>query len=142
MDIRPRDHYSEGIFGSGPVRGSSPAATRAAGRIHPAVHCGGRAIVAAICKIACYKCSAGRIQRIEVNPMKLRSVHLPVLFAMALLLAAMPPALRAQDGGPMQPRESTKFPTPPPPTKPEPPSIPPEEIVRRFAAKESELARA
>jgi len=42
----------------------------------------------------------------------------------------------------MKPRESTKFPTPPPPTAPERPSVPPEEIIRRFAAKEDEMARA
>jgi hypothetical protein len=42
----------------------------------------------------------------------------------------------------MKPPESTKFPTPPAPTKPEPPSLPPEEIIRRFAAKEDEMVRA
>ncbi|HXC33595.1 MAG TPA: hypothetical protein VNZ56_14035 [Verrucomicrobiae bacterium] len=42
----------------------------------------------------------------------------------------------------MAPAESTKFPTPPPPAKPEPPTLPPEEIIRRFAAKEDEMARA
>ena len=38
--------------------------------------------------------------------------------------------------------ESTKFPAPPPPAKPEPPTLPPDEIIRRFAAKEDEMARA
>jgi hypothetical protein len=42
----------------------------------------------------------------------------------------------------MQPPESTKFPTPPAPAKPEPPAVPPEEIIRRFAAKEDEMVRA
>ena len=42
----------------------------------------------------------------------------------------------------MQPPESTKFPTPSPPGKPEPPPLPPDEIIRRFAAKEDEMARA
>lgn len=42
----------------------------------------------------------------------------------------------------MKPRESTKFPTPPPPARPEPPVISPEEIIRRFAAKEDEMVRA
>jgi hypothetical protein len=74
--------------------------------------------------------------------MNLRPVQLVVLCAMVLLLAAMPFGVCAQDAGPMQPPASTKFPTPPPAAKPEPPSIPPEEIVRRFAAKEDEMARA
>ena len=51
-------------------------------------------------------------------------------------------SLRAQGAGPMTPRASTKFPLPPPAEKPEPPSIPPEEIIRRFAAKEDEMSRA
>ena len=74
--------------------------------------------------------------------MKPRSIQLAVFCAMAMLLAAMPYPAPAQDSGPMKPRESTKFPTPPPPAKPEPPSIPPEEIIRRFAAKEDEMVRA
>lgn len=60
----------------------------------------------------------------------------------AFLFAAAPPFLRAQGAGPMAPAESTKFPTPPPPAKPEPPTLPPDEIIRRFAAKEDEMARA
>jgi hypothetical protein len=63
-------------------------------------------------------------------------------WALALLLAAVPISLRAQAAGPMQPPESTKFPTPPPPAKPEPPTLPPDEIIRRFAAKEDEMVRA
>ena len=62
--------------------------------------------------------------------------------ALALVLAVCPASLHAQAAGPMQPPESTKFPTPPPPTKPEPPSLPPDEIIRRFAAKEDEMVRA
>jgi hypothetical protein len=62
--------------------------------------------------------------------------------SLALALAAAPAALRAQAAGPMQPPESTKFPTPPPPSKPEPPPLPPDEIIRRFAAKEDEMVRA
>jgi hypothetical protein len=42
----------------------------------------------------------------------------------------------------MQPPESTKFPAPPKPSKPEPPTLPPDEIIRRFAAKEDEMVRA
>ncbi len=74
--------------------------------------------------------------------MTLHSIPRAVFCAMALLFAALPFALRAQDAGPMQPRASTKFPTPPPPATPEAPSIPPEEIIRRFAAKEDEMVRA
>ena len=52
--------------------------------------------------------------------------------AIALLFAAAPRTLRAQGPGPMAPAESTKFPAPPPPAKPEPPTLPPDEIIRRF----------
>lgn len=62
--------------------------------------------------------------------------------ALALVLAASPASLCAQVAGPMQPPESTKFPTPPPPAKPDTPSLPPDEIIRRFAAKEDEMVRA
>jgi len=47
--------------------------------------------------------------------------------------------LRAQGAGPMEPAESTKFPAPPPAAKPDPPTLPPDEIIRRFAAKEDEM---
>ncbi len=62
--------------------------------------------------------------------------------ALALIFSAAPLSVRAQGPGPMQPPESTKFPTPPPAAKPEPPTLPPDEIIRRFAAKEDEMARA
>jgi hypothetical protein len=62
--------------------------------------------------------------------------------ALAVIFAVAPVPLGAQGAGPMQPPESTKFPTPPPPAKPEPPTLPPDEIIRRFAAKEDELVRA
>ena len=62
--------------------------------------------------------------------------------ALALALAAAPASLRAQAAGPMQPAESTKFPAPPPASKPEPSTLPPDEIIRRFAAKEDEMVRA
>jgi hypothetical protein len=71
-----------------------------------------------------------------------RSNLLAACGALALALAAAPALLRAQGAGPMQPPESTKFPTPPPPSKPEPPTLPPDEIIRRFAAKEDEMVRA
>ncbi len=62
--------------------------------------------------------------------------------ALVLLLGAATAALRAQDAGPMQPPESTKFPAPLPSAKPEPPTLPPDEIIRRFAAKEDEMVSA
>ena len=62
--------------------------------------------------------------------------------ALVLLLGAAPASARAQDAGPMQPPESTKFPAPPPSAKPEPPTLPPDEIIRRFAAKEDEMVSA
>jgi hypothetical protein len=42
----------------------------------------------------------------------------------------------------MKPPDSAKFPTPPPTAKPEAPALPPEEIIRRFAAREDEMIRA
>jgi len=42
----------------------------------------------------------------------------------------------------MTPPASERFPTPPPAAKPAPPAIPPEEIIRRFAAKEDEMFHA
>jgi hypothetical protein len=74
--------------------------------------------------------------------MKMRSNILSALCALAMLAGAAPVALRAQGTGPMRPPDSTKFPTPPPPTKPETSALPPEEIIRRFAAKEDEMIRA
>ncbi|MGH9680233.1 MAG: hypothetical protein ACRD4Y_09800, partial [Candidatus Acidiferrales bacterium] len=75
--------------------------------------------------------------------MRPRSIDFAMICASALLIAAAPLHMRAQDSGPgpMTPPESTKFPAPPPPSKPEPPSIPPEEIIRRFAANEDEMVR-
>jgi hypothetical protein len=71
-----------------------------------------------------------------------RSNILRAICVLTLALAAAPASLRAQVAGPMQPPESTKFPTPPPAAKPEAPAVPPEEIIRRFAAKEDEMVRA
>jgi hypothetical protein len=71
-----------------------------------------------------------------------RSNILRAIYVLMLALAAAPAYLRAQAAGPMQPPESTKFPTPPPAAKPEAPAVPPEEIIRRFAAKEDEMVRA
>lgn len=74
--------------------------------------------------------------------MNIRLIYAIGLCAFQALAAAGPTSLCAQGAGPMSPPASTKFPTPPAPTKPEPPSLPPEEIIRRFAAKEDEMNRA
>jgi hypothetical protein len=78
----------------------------------------------------------------EADSMIQRSHRLAACCALALVLLAAPVWARAQVAGPMQPPESTKFPTPPPPSKPEPPTLQPDEIIRRFAAKEDEMVRA
>lgn len=62
--------------------------------------------------------------------------------ALAFLLSVALAPVRAQNAGPMQPPESAKFPAPPPSAKPDPPTLPPDEIIRRFAAKEDEMASA
>jgi len=85
------------------------------------------------------------IQRMEedfANPMIQRSNLLAACCALTLVFAAAPALLLAQGAGPMQPADSQKFPTPPPASKPEPPTLPPDEIIRRFAAKEDEMVRA
>jgi len=71
-----------------------------------------------------------------------RSHSMAACCVLAAFFAFAPASLRAQSAGPMQPPESTKFPTPPPPAKPEPPTLPPDEVIRRFAAKEDEMVRA
>ena len=71
-----------------------------------------------------------------------RSNVLVMCCALAVILAAGTVSLRAQAAGPMEPPESTKFPTPPAPGKPEPPTLAPDDIIRRFAAKEDEMVRA
>jgi hypothetical protein len=78
----------------------------------------------------------------EADSMIQRSNFLAACCALALFFVAAPASLRAQAAGPMQPPESTKFPAPPPPSKPEPPTLAPDEIIRRFAAKEDEMVRA
>jgi hypothetical protein len=74
--------------------------------------------------------------------MNLRAINRVCICVFAVLLGTGTSSVRAQGAGPMTPAPSTKLPPPLPPTKPEPPSIPPEEIIRRFAAKEDEMFRA
>ena len=64
------------------------------------------------------------------------SCILAVLFASAEILA------HAQQSGPMTPTAPAALPVPMPANKPEPPPVPPDEIIRRFAAKEDEMLRA
>jgi hypothetical protein len=71
-----------------------------------------------------------------------RSTILAFIGALLMMLAAARSPLRGQGAGPMPPPESTKFPAPPAAAKPEPPPLAPEEIIRRFAAKEDEMVRA
>src|SRR4029077_12864700 len=88
------------------------------------------------------KMLADCIQQMEAKFM-IQRLNLSVAYcALVLIFAAFPASLRAQDAGPMQPPESTKFPAPPPAGKPEPPTLPPDEIIRRFAAKEDDMHRA
>ena len=102
-----------------------------------AIHC---CLVRKVARIA-----VDCIQRMEedfANPMIQRSNLLAACCALTLVFAAAPALLLAQGAGPMQPADSQKFPTPPPASKPEPPTLPPDEIIRRFAAKEDEMVRA
>ena len=69
-------------------------------------------------------------------------MHVNGFCAFALLLAAGTFSLHAQGTGPMKPPDSSNFPASLPPSKPEAPPIPPEEIIKRFAAKEDEMNRA
>jgi hypothetical protein len=80
--------------------------------------------------------------QVDADHMNLRAIHGIGFFLFAAGLAAGTHSARAQGVGPMTPPASTQFPTPPPPSKPEPPSLPLEEIIRRFAAKEDEMNRA
>jgi len=82
------------------------------------------------------------ILQVEADSMMPRRSRLAALCALFLFLGSAPIFLRAQGVGPMEPPASTKFPKPPPPSKPDAPSLPPEEIIRRFAAKEDEMLRA
>ena len=68
--------------------------------------------------------------------------HRAAFYALAFIFAFAPGPARAQAAGPMQPPPSAKLPVSLPPSKPETPPLPPEEIIRRFAAKEDEMVRA
>src|ERR1700687_2808355 len=74
--------------------------------------------------------------------MNRRSIIMAPFLAVAALLAFAMVSARAQEAGPMRPTAPATLPVPLPVNKPEPPSVPPEEIIRRFAAKEDEMLRA
>jgi hypothetical protein len=59
-----------------------------------------------------------------------------------LALVVPPVSMRAQDTGPMRVPEPDKLPPPMRPERPEPPPLAPDEIIRRFAAREEAMARA
>jgi hypothetical protein len=87
--------------------------------------------------------AADCIQQMEADFMTRRSTRTPAcFFALALFLAAAPMFLHAQVAGPMQPPASEKLPAPRPPSKPDTPALPPEEIIRRFSFNEDAMARA
>ena len=58
------------------------------------------------------------------------------------LSASLEASAGAQQAGPMTPSAPAARPAPVPASKPEAPPVPPEEIIRRFAAKEDEMLRA
>lgn len=111
-----------------------------------------------ILETACHKIFAGCIQTMEAESLNSRptkqmakrsirrgdrwAIHQAATWALAVFVVAIAIPIRAQNAGPMSPPESTKFPTPPPPARPEPPSISPDEIIRRVAAKEDEMVKA
>jgi hypothetical protein len=74
--------------------------------------------------------------------MNLRSVTPAISCALGVLLIAGTPSVQAQQPGPMKPPSSAKPTVPLTANKPEPPPIPPEEIIQRFAANEDEMVRA
>jgi len=66
-----------------------------------------------------------------------------VLFrSLIVFLAAGTVCAHAQGSGPMRPPATPTMPTPKPAEKEEQPPIPPEEIIRRFAAREDEMLHA
>jgi hypothetical protein len=74
--------------------------------------------------------------------MNRRSITMISSRVITVLLVAGVIPVRAQEAGPMTPASRATLPVPMPANKPEPPPVPPEEIIRRFAAKEDEMLRA
>jgi hypothetical protein len=78
--------------------------------------------------------------RIAACKMSRDSIITAACCILALLAGAIIPA-HAQQAGPLTPAAPVTRPAPIPASKPDAPAVPPEEIVRRFAAKEDELLR-
>jgi hypothetical protein len=76
--------------------------------------------------------------------MSYRSITVASFCVLVVLISAGTSVARAQDAGPMRPPTpaAPTFSAPPAENKPEPPPMPPEEMIRRFAAKEDEMVRA
>jgi hypothetical protein len=76
--------------------------------------------------------------------MNRHSTILTICCGAALLFVVGVSIVDAQDAGPgpMRPTTPAALPAPMPVNKPESPPVPPEEIIRRFAAKEDEMLRA
>ncbi|MCU1341829.1 MAG: hypothetical protein JWN92_1252, partial [Candidatus Acidoferrum typicum] len=78
--------------------------------------------------------------RIDAPKMNRDSIITGVSCLLALIAFATIPA-HAQQAGPLTPAAPVTRPAPIPANKPEAPPVPPEEIIRRFAAKEDEFLR-
>jgi hypothetical protein len=77
--------------------------------------------------------------------MNRHSINMTTSRSVTILLLAGLSCVHAQDAGPagpMRPTTPAALPAPMPVNKPEPLPVPPEEIIRRFAAKEDEMLRA
>lgn len=75
--------------------------------------------------------------------MRIMSRHSVIAVCCILaLFASLGTSAGAQQAGPMTPSAPAARPAPVPASKPEAPPVPPEEIIRRFAAKEDEMLRA
>ena len=70
------------------------------------------------------------------------SIATVLLVSAAVFLTAAPIRVHAQESGPMKPPAPATTPAPRTAEKEEQPPIPPEEIIRRFAAKEDEMLQA
>src|SRR5437879_4060644 len=79
--------------------------------------------------------------RIDAPKMSRDSIVTVVSCILAVFAFAKAPA-HAQQAGPLSPAAPVTRPAPIPANKPEAPPVPPEEMIRRFAAKEDEMLRA
>jgi hypothetical protein len=78
--------------------------------------------------------------RIGTRKMSRDSIIIVASCILALFASAKMPA-QAQQAGPLSPAAPVTRPAPLPANKPDAPPVPPEEIIRRFAAKEDEMLR-